>query len=509
MIGVKKIARDLAFYPPSHPSLAQSLDRACQALLGLLAREAPLAITVARDSLQYGKAPLGKDNLVLRQLAADLHTRRIQRILFDPGLGPDDVRGFLEMLSMDPKRLMEEGGAARVLQTKGVSRLHVTELELRFQDEPQAAAPVPLEEPAPAPSEAAAPPVAEPEPEPPPPEEAPTLEGLLNRLEETPDIGTYQRTAARLLEWGRTARTGNDVETFVRVLSAFVFHTHPQSVKPPWVRAEAERAIAALGDASGTAYIIGKLCEKDCALDDDLIFLLVSLGDAAVPPLLERLAEEETLSARRKVMGTLSRLGPVALPHLVAGLRDSRWYVVRNLVLVLGTIGLPEAVAPLRPLLTYPDPRVRKEVVKALTRIGTAAAADALLQRLGDPDPGVRQSVIAALGTLKVTRAIGPLTELARQFSAFAKDVDTQKAAIVALGAIGDPQAVPVLVELLRRRTWLKRRLNDEVRAAAASALGTVGTEPATEALLAEAKRGEGPVPHACQVALERLMGAR
>lgn len=509
MIGVKKIARDLAFYPPSHPSLAQSLDRACQALLGLLAREAPLAITVARDSLQYGKAPLGKDNLVLRQLAADLHTRRIQRILFDPGLGPDDVRGFLEMLSMDPKRLMEEGGAARVLQTKGVSRLHVTELELRFQDEPQAAAPVPLEEPAPAPSEAAAPPVAEPEPELPPPEEAPTLEGLLNRLEEAPDIGTYQRTAARLLEWGRTARTGNDVETFVRVLSAFVFHTHPQSVKPPWVRAEAEQAIAALGDASGTAYIIGKLCEKDCALDDDLIFLLVSLGDAAVPPLLERLAEEETLSARRKVMGTLSRLGPVALPHLVAGLRDSRWYVVRNLVLVLGTIGLPEAVAPLRPLLTYPDPRVRKEVVKALTRIGTAAAADALLQRLGDPDPGVRQSVIAALGTLKVTRAIGPLTELARQFSAFAKDVDTQKAAIVALGAIGDPQAVPVLVELLRRRTWLKRRLNDEVRAAAASALGTVGTEPATEALLAEAKRGEGPVPHACQVALERLMGAR
>lgn len=509
MIGVKKIARDLAFYPPSHPSLAQSLDRACQALLGLLAREAPLAITVARDSLQYGKAPLGKDNLVLRQLAADLHTRRIQRILFDPGLGPDDVRGFLEMLSMDPKRLMEEGGAARVLQTKGVSRLHVTELELRFQDEPQAAAPVPLEEPAPAPSEAAAPPVAEPEPEPPPPEEAPTLEGLLNRLEEAPDIGTYQRTSARLLEWGRTARTGNDVETFVRVLSAFIFHTHPQSVKPPWVRAEAEQAIAALGDASGIAYIIGKLCEKDCALDDDLIFLLVSLGDAAVPPLLERLAEEETLSARRKVMGTLSRLGPVALPHLVAGLRDSRWYVVRNLVLVLGTIGLPEAVAPLRPLLTYPDPRVRKEVVKALTRIGTAAAADALLQRLGDPDPGVRQSVIAALGTLKVTRAIGPLTEPARQFSAFAKDVDTQKAAIMALGAIGDPQAVPVLVGLLRRRTWLNRRLNDEVRAAAASALGTVGTEPATEALLAETKRGEGPVPHACQLALDRLMGAR
>ena len=488
MISVKKTARDLAFYPPSHPSLAQSLDRACQALLGLLTREAPLTITVARDSLQYGKAPLGKDSLVLRQLAADLYTRRIERILFDPGLGPDDVRGFLEMLSMDPKRLMEEGGAARVLQTKGVSRLHVTELEVRFQDEAQAAAAAP---------------------EPLPPEEAPTLEGLLNRLEEATDIGTYQRTAARLLEWGRTARSGNDIETFVRVLSVFVFHTHPQSVKPAWVRPEAEQAIAALGDASGIAYVIGKLCEKDCALDDDLIFLLVSLGDAAVPPLLERLAEEETLSARRKVMGTLSRLGPVALPHLVAGLKDSPWYMVRNLVLVLGTIGLPEAVPPLRPVLAYPDPRVRKEVVKALTRIGTAAAADALLQRLGDPDPGVRQSVIAALGTLKVTRAIEPLAEVARQFSVFAKEADTQKAAIMALGSIGDPQVIPVLVELLRRRTWLNRRLNDEVRAAAAAALGTVGTEPATEALLAEAKRGEGPVPHACQVALERLMGAR
>lgn len=492
MIGVKKTARDLAFYPPSHPSLVQSLDRACQALLGLLTREAPLTITVARDILQYGKTPLGKDNFVLRQLAADLHTRQIQRILFSPRLGPDDVRGFLEMLAMEPKRLMEEGGPARVLRAKGVAELQVTELELHFEDEPEAAAPV-----------------AELEPEPPPPEEAPTLDGLLNRLEEATSIATYQPTAARLLEWGQTARTGNDVESFVRILSAFVFHTHPQSVKPPWVRPEAEQAIATLGDPSGIAYIIGKLCEKDCALDDDLIFLLVSLGDAAVPPLLERLAEEETLSARRKLMGTLSRLGPVALPRLVAGLKDSPWYVVRNLVLVLGTIGLPEAVPPLRPVLAYPDPRVRKEVVKALTRIGTAAAADALLQRLGDPDPGVRQSVIAALGTLKVTRAIGPLAEVARQFSVFAKDVNTQKAAIMALGAIGDPQAVPVLVGLLHRRTWLNRRLNDEVRAAAAAGLGTVGSEPATEALLAEAKRGEGPVPHACQVALERLMGAR
>lgn len=511
MIGVKKTARDLAFYPASHPALAQSLDRACQALLGLLTRESPLTITVARHTLQYGKALLGKDNLVLRQLASDLYTRRIQRILFDAGLGPEDVRGFLEMLAMDPRRVMEEGGPARVLRAKGVARLHVTELEVRFQDEVQAAAPVLLEEPPPVAPEVIAPAVSEPEPEPEPPlpEEAPTLEGLLNRLEEAADIGTYQRTAGRLLEWGRTARTGNDLETFVRILSAFVFHTHPQSVKPPWVQAEAEGAIAALGDAAGVAYLIGKLCEKDCTLDDDLIFLLVSLGDAVVPTLLERLAEEETLSARRKVMGTLSRLGPVALPHLIAGLKDSRWYVIRNLALVLGTIGLPEAILPLRPVLTHADPRVRKEAVKALTRIGTPAAADALLQRLGDADPGVRQSVMAALGTLRVTRAIGPLAEAAGQFSAFAKDVDSQKAAIMALGSIGDPQAVPVLVGLLRRRTWLNRRLNDEIRVAAAAALGTVGTEPATEALQAEAKRGEGPVVRACQVALERLMGAR
>jgi HEAT repeat protein len=506
MIGVKKTARDLTFYPPSHPTLAQSLDRACQNLLGLLSQQSPLTITVGRDGLQYGKAPFGKENLVLRQLASELYTRRIQRILFDAGLQPDDVRGFLEMLAMDPRRVMEEGGPARVLESKGVTRLKVTELELRFQDQALAAAPAPREEPAP---EVVVAPAEEPEPEPPPLEEAPTLEVLLNRLEEATGLGTYQRTAARLTEWGRTARTSNDIETFVRILSAFVFHTHPQSVKPPWVRSEAEQAIAALGDAAGIAYLIGKLCEKDCTLDDDLIFLLVSRGDAAVPLLLERLAEEETLSARRKLMGTLSRLGPAAVPHLVAGLKDSRWYVVRNLALVLGTIGLPEAVPPLRQVLTNADPRVRKEVVKALTRIGTGPAGEALLQRMGDPDPGVRQSVIAALGTLKVARAIGPLADLARQFSVFAKEIDAQKGAIAALAAIGDPQVVPVLTGLLRRRTWLNRRLNDEVRAAAASALGTVGGEAATEALLAETKRAEGPVARVCELALERLARGR
>ncbi|MGH7395137.1 MAG: hypothetical protein ACREJF_06000, partial [Candidatus Methylomirabilales bacterium] len=231
MIGVKKTARDLAFYAPSHPSLVQSLDRACQALLGLLTHKSPLTITVSRDSLQYGTAPVGKDNPVVRQLAGDLHTRRIQRILLGPRLGPADVRGFLEMLAMDPKRLMEEGGPARVLKAKGVAELHVTELALRSADEPQAEAPVAVEEPAPPPPEMFEPPVLELAP--PTPEETPTLESLLNRLEEATDIGTYQRTAARLLEWGWTALTGNDVESFVRILSAFVFHTHPQSVKPP------------------------------------------------------------------------------------------------------------------------------------------------------------------------------------------------------------------------------------------------------------------------------------
>lgn len=509
MISLNKTARDLAFYPPGHPSLAQSLERACHNLIGLLTHHAPLTITVTRESLQYGKLPLGKENLVVRQFAAELHTRRIQRILLDKGLEPADVRGFLEMLSMDPKHLMQEGGPVRVLQAKGVSRLQVAELELRFQDQPQAAAPAVLDQVVGDPPEAVAPPEpAEVAPEPPPPEEPPTLENFLNRLEDAGDVETYRRAAARLLEWGRTARTGDDLETFVRILSAFVFHTHPQSVKPPWVQPEAEHAIATLGDSSGIEYLIGKLCQKDPALDDDLIFLVVALGDAAVPSLVERLAEEETLSARRKLMGTLSRLGPVALPRLIAGLKDSRWYLVRNLALVLGNIGLPEAIPSLRPALAHADLRVRREAVKAMTRIGTPAAADALLERLGDPDPGARQSVMAALGTLKVTRAIGPLAEVARQFSALAKDAETQKAAILALGAIGDPQVVPVLVELLCRRTWLNRRLNEEVRAAAAAALGMVGGEQATAALLAEAKRGEGPVPSACQAALDRLMGA-
>ena len=506
MISLNKTARDLAFYPPSHPSLAHSLDRACHNLIGLLTHHSRLTITVTRESLHYGKLPLGKDNTLLRQFAADLHLRRIQRILFDKGLEAAEVRGFLEMLSMDPKHLMNEGGPVRVLQGKGVSRLQVAELEVHFQEEPQAA-PLAPEEAAPMPPEVVAPPVPEPEPEPPPPEEPPTLENLLNRLEDAWDVATYRRASAGLLEWGRKARTGDDLETFVRIFSAFVFHTHPQSVKPAWVRPEAEQVIAGLGDPPGIAYLIGKLCQKDPALDDDLIFLLVSLGDAAVPALVERLAEEETLSARRKLMGTLSRMGPVALPHLVAGLKDSRWYLVRNLALVLGNIGLPQTIPALRSILAHADLRVRREAVKAMTRIGTSAAADALLERLGDPDPGARQSVMAALGTLKVTRAIGPLAEAASQFSAFAKEVETQKAAILALGAIGDPQVVPVLVALLCRRTWLNRRLNEAVRAAAAAALGMVGGEQATAALLAEAKRGEGPVPSACQVALDRLMG--
>ena len=96
----------------------------------------------------------------------------------------------------------------------------------------------------------------------------------------------------------------------------------------------------------------------------------------------------------------------------------------------------------------------RRAVVDGLSRRGADGAGsaqrssvpgwlvDALRHRVSDPDPRVRGAVRRALGRSRDRRAFAILEGLFRK----GRDVDV----VVALGLLGDPRAVPLLLGLLR-----------------------------------------------------------
>ena len=140
---------------------------------------------------------------------------------------------------------------------------------------------------------------------------------------------------------------------------------------------------------------------------------------------------------RARMCQVLAKVGPSIVPSLLEWLDDPRWYLVRNLVHVLGKIGDESAFGPVVTLLSHPHARVRIESVRALALIAPARAAAPLVTVSRDVDPEVRLEVVHALGALRREEAITVLRDVAAGGAGDPVDAPLRREAIEALAAIG------------------------------------------------------------------------
>jgi HEAT repeat protein len=169
--------------------------------------------------------------------------------------------------------------------------------------------------------------------------------------------------------------------------------------------------------------------------------------------------------------------------------------------------GDQQAIVSLVGLLSATEPGVSDRVYAIVIAVGERAVP-VLLGQVKTEDKQLREYVIAALGTLRVTQAIPPVSEVLTRH-----DLERRYVAAWALGEIGDAAAIPALVEALsddnsevrRYATRALIKLNKlavmpliehladaqgEGAAAAIRALGDIADKRALDALLVQA-RGE------------------
>jgi len=84
---------------------------------------------------------------------------------------------------------------------------------------------------------------------------------------------------------------------------------------------------------------------------------------------LKVLSEEKQISVRHFLVDLLSHFSAAATPVFISKARNSSWHLTRNLVIVLGQQGFPQAVPTLKTLSKHPHLNVRKEALKALKTI--------------------------------------------------------------------------------------------------------------------------------------------
>ncbi len=212
-------------------------------------------------------------------------------------------------------------------------------------------------------------------------------------------------------------------------------------------RAAFDLAVDAAVDAALVADLVAQL--RDGSRDEAGVRDLLSrFGGIALDAVLDQLGIEEGRGARAQLVSLAVELAPGHLDRILDRVGDPRWYVVRNLVTIIGRIARPEGVAPLVQAANHPHPAVRREVVRSLVACGGGDVVRDLRRLAGDQDDGVRGAAIGALLGIRSDAAAQALADVARG----GQHLDERRRAIDVLARHPAPAAPDWLRRLASRR---------------------------------------------------------
>ncbi len=205
---------------------------------------------------------------------------------------------------------------------------------------------------------------------------------------------------------------------------------------------------------------------------------LVSLGPHSGEWLLELLSKISERSGRIRIMEVIREIGHPILPLLLKKIAEGgSWYFLRNLVLLVGKLGNETHLNSIIPLLNHKDIRVQREALTALYNIGGSKRKSVLLSALSSADEQIKIPMVIMLGGLRDPEAVGPFLELLRNRPLIPSNnrIRLEEVICIALGRIGDPQALPILKEIAEPK-GIKRvsPYNENVKTAAKEALEAI-----------------------------------
>jgi len=292
------------------------------------------------------------------------------------------------------------------------------------------------------------------------------------------------------------------------IMTFFQEMSDPEKNLPPPLVDQIQKAKVQAGNPKRIAMLESVLngCEQEQL---EHFFSLMMFFDARlVPSLVELLGSIDKMKARRVLCDVLIKLGAGEIDFLISKLDDDRWYLVRNLIYILGKIGNPKAIKGFPRLMQHKDAKIRKEVLHALDMIEDPKTNTLLIKVFSDPDLSNRLFAIRTLAKRKAQEALEPLLQLlvAKEFEE--KELPEKKEIFDSIAKIGGDKVVPQMQRLLQIKWSLfKNARSEEMGLCAAFALQRIGTPSAVEALREGSASSNKAIREACHRALD-LLGA-
>ena len=310
----------------------------------------------------------------------------------------------------------------------------------------------------------------------------------------------FQRFIELAIEEGNVARARELLARLKAIASE-------KATEGPEFEGIAEKVIREIGRPSFLGQLAPTLNAHPHLDPEALTDFLVQLGSGATPAICDLLGQVNQIRHRRALCEALITACRNDVEPLLARLGDTRWYVIRNVVYVLGRIAHQGVERALDRALHHEDVRVRKEAVRALGNIESPTARAYLVSAFKDSDASVRIQAALTLAEKREERAAQSLLGAIQAAEFQRRDLRERQAFYEALGRAGSDALAPKLESLLTQGGLFKRGDEDE-RFHAALALAWLGTPKAIAALDREMKSKREPVRQAVEKALSTMRQA-
>ncbi|MBE0478639.1 HEAT repeat domain-containing protein [Candidatus Aerophobetes bacterium] len=192
--------------------------------------------------------------------------------------------------------------------------------------------------------------------------------------------------------------------------------------------------------------------EKDDRRGEKYLSVLGALGDFVIPVFIQLLDSEEHRSVRRTMMNIMVKLAPsYDINRFASYMNQRHWYVVRNIVWLLGQLG-PGNENIIARALSYGHHKVKKEAIRSLASIGSQVAIEQIIFLLGSEDHMISRTAAEHLLYLPGKVLEPHLIKLLSRSDFLQKDVFITLQLVEIAGKIQGKE----LLELLHRLSWLR-----------------------------------------------------
>jgi len=199
---------------------------------------------------------------------------------------------------------------------------------------------------------------------------------------------------------------------------------------------------------------------------------------AAIDPLITALGELEEYRARQVICRVLVDLARDHVELLARGLDDEKWYVVRNVVWIMGEIGDPKIINYLKRTIRHPDYRVRYETLNAAARVKGEEAGDFMVLALSDPDFKIQSLSLRYMMEHNYKRAVAAIENAVKDKAFKNRPPELIREFLEAYARLGQTRALPYLKSLLSKKIFASSS-DERMRHYAALALGHINNQDA------------------------------